>query len=367
MREVEAEAEEPLAAGDRARAWWQKPMLDWKVWIGLGVTAVAIGVTLRGVDLREVGRALASANPFWLLLMMPINVLALWSRSVRWRYLTGSLRDGGLPIGALFRATAVGFMTINILPLRIGELARPWLLARETGVRGSAAIGTVVIERAIDFTTIALIGAGVLFFHTQALPAWVRSGAFVFAIIACIPFAMVVGLRLREEATLAVLARIVGLLPQNAGAQVLDVVQELCRGITALKGARSMFMVAVHSALLWGLITPAPFLLALFAFRIELAPGDAILAMYTSMVFTALAVAAPSAPGFLGVYHFACREALNLFGISSAIAVAYGTAAHLCYWVPTTLVGLYCAVQTGARLADLADADVGKATSSPHR
>jgi len=60
MREVEAEAEEPLAAGDRARAWWQKPMLDWKVWIGLGVTAVAIGVTLRGVDLREVGRALGT-------------------------------------------------------------------------------------------------------------------------------------------------------------------------------------------------------------------------------------------------------------------------------------------------------------------
>jgi uncharacterized protein (TIRG00374 family) len=356
-----------LAAPGRVLPWWQKPMQDWRVWVGLGVTAVAIGVTLRGVDLREVGRALASANPIWLILMMPINVVALWSRSVRWRYLTVSLREDPISIGALFRATAVGFMTLNILPLRIGELARPWLLARETGVRGSAALGTVVLERAFDFTTIAMIGSGVLFFHTKALPTWVQSGAVVFALLACIPFLMVVGLRLREAATLAILARIFGFLPANVGAQLLEVVQELCRGITALKGARSMILVLAHSALLWGVITPAPFLLGLFAFGIDISPGDAILATYTAMVFTALAVAAPSAPGFFGVYHFACREALNLFGVSSAIAVAYGTAAHMCYWVPTTLVGLVCAIQTGARLADLAGAGVSKAPSSTHR
>jgi uncharacterized membrane protein YbhN (UPF0104 family) len=313
-------------------------MLDWRVWIGIGVTVVAVGVTLRGVDLGEVWRELTSAKLIWLLVMMPLNALTLWSRSVRWGYLTSSLQAGGIPFGALFRATSVGFMTLNILPLRIGELARPWLLSRETGIRGSAALGTVVLERAVDFTTIA-----------------------------CIPFLLIVALRLREEATLAVLRRLFGVFPGEAGARVLDVIQELCRGINSLKGARSMFMTLVHSLLLWGVITPGPFLLGLFAFGIELSPGDAILATYTVLVFTALAVAAPSAPGFFGVYHFACREALNLFGVSSALAVAYGTAAHICYWLPTTLVGLVCAVQSGARLADLAGADVSKAPSLPHR
>jgi uncharacterized protein (TIRG00374 family) len=344
-----------------------RPILDWRVWLGIGVTAVAVWVTLRGVDLREVARALATAEPLWLLVMLPVNVLALWSRAVRWGVLTRSLCEGGIPIGPLFRATSVGFMTINILPLRIGELARPWLLSRETGVRGSAALGTVVIERAFDFTTIAAIGAGVLFLHTKALPAWVRSGAFFFALVACIPYLMVVALRLREEATLALLARIFGILPGQFGARVLDTIQELCRGINSLKGARPMVLVLLHSAFLWCVITPAQFLLALFAFGIELSPPDAILATYTALVFTALAVAAPSAPGFLGVYHFACREALTLFGVSSALAVAYGTAAHLCYWLPTTAVGLVCAFQSGARLADLAGADVSKAPPAPHR
>ena len=68
-------------------------------------------------------------------------------------------------------------MAINIFPLRIGELIRPWFLSKETGVRGSAALGTLVLERAIDFTTLALIGALVLLLHTKRLPDWVQAGS----------------------------------------------------------------------------------------------------------------------------------------------------------------------------------------------
>jgi hypothetical protein len=84
-------------------------------------------------------------------------------------------------------------------------------------------------------------------------------------------------------------------------------------------------------------------------------------------VFVALAVAAPSAPGFFGVFHFACREALGLFGVASAQAVAYGTVVHLTYWLPVTLIGVVIAAGTGARMAELADAVLGKARSDAHR
>ena len=49
-------------------------------------------------------------------------------------------------------------MAVNVLPFRLGELARPWLLAQETEVRGAAALGTLVLERAIDFTCVVADG-----------------------------------------------------------------------------------------------------------------------------------------------------------------------------------------------------------------
>ena len=51
-----------------------------------------------------------------------------------------------------------------------------------------------------------------------------------------------------------------------------------------------------------------------------------------------IAVAVPSAPGFFGIYHFACRLALQSFGIPSDVAVALGTLFHAVFWV--TLTGL---------------------------
>src|SRR5262249_60666151 len=122
-----------------------------------------------------------AANRWLVLAMVPLPILALSLRAVRWRWLARSLSEKPLPIRPLFRATALGFMAINVLPLRLGELARPWLLGRETEVRGSAALGTLVLERAIDFTAVSLMGGIVLYLHTKAMRAWVRSAAALCA------------------------------------------------------------------------------------------------------------------------------------------------------------------------------------------
>jgi uncharacterized protein (TIRG00374 family) len=292
-------------------------------------------------------------NPWLVAAMVPFQLLALWVRAARWRYLTTTISGDPLPYGPLFRATAAGFMAVNILPLRIGEFVRPWLLARETGVRTSAAFGTVVIERAIDFTTVAIIGAAVLFFHTQTLPAWVRTGATVLAGLGLIPFVLTLAVRIDEDRTLRAASRGLGVLPEAAAERVLDVLAQLARGLGALRGTRDVLMVALHSVLLWGVVITFPFALGFPAFGIELSAGEAILAVYTTLVFTALAVAAPAAPGFFGVYHFACREALALFGVPAAVAVGYGTVLHLTYWVPVTLAGLISLMRSGLHLGDL--------------
>jgi uncharacterized membrane protein YbhN (UPF0104 family) len=53
-----------------------------------------------------------------------------------------------------------------------------------------------------------------------------------------------------------------------------------------------------------------------------------------------MAVALPSAPGFFGPYHFACKVALERFGIPPETAVALGTLIHAVFWFSLTSLGL---------------------------
>ncbi|MEX2209116.1 MAG: lysylphosphatidylglycerol synthase transmembrane domain-containing protein [Myxococcota bacterium] len=346
---------------------WLRHALDWRIWAGMAIPIAAIAYTLHDVDLREVASHIADANPWLVLAMVPFQILGLWVRAVRWRWLSLSLAPEPLPLRALFRATALAFMAVNVLPFRLGELARPWLLAQETDVRGAAAVGTLVLERAIDFTCVSLLGGIVLLVQANAMPAWVSSGAVVFAAFTCVPIALIVALRVNETGTLTLVDALLRPFPVALRERVMDLVSEVCRGLAGLRGLRASLRVVLHSALLWGVVLPAPFLLGLFAFGIELAPRQLLLATFTTNVFVALAVAAPSAPGFFGVFHFACREALGLFGVSRPVAVAYGTVVHLSYWIPVTLIGSVIAAQSGARLGELIGPRLGKAPSEPHR
>ncbi|MFI5314919.1 MAG: lysylphosphatidylglycerol synthase transmembrane domain-containing protein [Myxococcota bacterium] len=340
---------------------------DWRIWVGIGLPLAAIAYTVHDVDLREVGSHIGDANVWLVLAMVPVHVFGLWLRALRWRWLARSLSEKPLPLTPLFRATALGFMAINVLPVRLGELARPWLLGRETEVRGSAALGTLVLERAIDFTAVSVMGGIVLYLHSKAMPSWVRSGAVIFAVFTLIPVATIAALRIDEEGSLALIANLLRPFPEAARERVMDLVTEVCRGLAGLRGFQATAQVLLQTLLLWGVVLPAPFLLGLFAFDIEFPPPTLALATFTTSVFVALAVAAPSAPGFFGVFHFACREALHVFGVPRSVAVAYGTLVHITYWVPVTLIGGVVAAQTGARLTEIVAPGLGKAPSGDHR
>ena len=126
-----------------------KRLRDPRLWVGLGVTALALWLSFRDVSWPALGRDLARAN-WWLLIgaSLPAYVAAIWLRALRWRVLARGVAD--FDTGAAFRATAVGFMVNNLLPLRVGELVRVWWLARETRASASALLGTVILERVID-------------------------------------------------------------------------------------------------------------------------------------------------------------------------------------------------------------------------
>ena len=118
----------------------------------LAMSALFIWLSLRHTDLRAVGRAMADADAVrvatYLAMLLAIHLI----RTVRWGLLLKPL--GEVSFKRLNSASAVGWMLLMLLPLRLGEFARPLLIARPPPgggqpLRRSGALASIVVERKI--------------------------------------------------------------------------------------------------------------------------------------------------------------------------------------------------------------------------
>jgi hypothetical protein len=319
-------------------------LTDPRVWVGFAITAVALWLALRGVSLRELAEDVAGAQLRWLLaLAVPAYVWSVHLRALRWKVLARHITP--VRTGAAFRATAVGFMVNSLFPLRLGEIARAFVLARDTRASAGALFGTVVLERVID--AVCVVGIAAVVIGSQI-------DLDVLVVGAAVPAAAILALRLWPEPLLRLAARVGhALMPARLAERADRLLRDVAEGLGGLRLGTDLVRVALHSALLWGVAAPIHFYAAQRALGLAFgSPADDANAAFVTMVAVGAAVAIPSAPGFFGPYHAACRFALVPLGVSAAHAIALGTLAHLTFWIASIVLGLACLRAGGGRLAE---------------
>jgi uncharacterized protein (TIRG00374 family) len=315
---------------------------DPRVLLGFAITGVAFWFALRGLDLRELAKIIASADLVILLsLSVPAHLVMLWLRGLRWGHLTRGLSD--VSDGTMFRGVAVGFMANNLFPLRMGELVRAWYVAREVGASRAAVFGTVIVERIVDAAIVAGMAAIILGLGGAAA-AGIDSQAVLVPVVALalVPLSFVVALRVAPDRCIDIGTRVAAaLLPEHWSGRVREVLENLVVGLRGLRGRGPVVWVIIHSVLIWGVVSVVPFLAALWALDIDVGPPERTLAAaYATLMWIGVAVAVPSAPGFFGPYHAACWVALAPFGVPKEQAIALGTLAHAVFWLTTTGLGV---------------------------
>ncbi|MCP5057953.1 MAG: flippase-like domain-containing protein [bacterium] len=344
-----------------ARRRWADPRL----WVGFAITAAALVFAFRGVDFPVLVAEMARVDLAWLLLPSAVGyVLCTWSRALRWRHLLRAF--GEIETGTLFRATAVGYMANNLFPFRLGELARSWFLARETGMSGAAIFGSVIVERVID--AIGLLGLAAIVLGSQGAEASGldgRQALVALSIVASVPLLGVIALRQAPDFFIGLVRWGLGWAPQGLTDRICGLLDQIAHGLRGMRNGKDLFWVLFHSVTFWVLINIIPYYAALRAFGIDLGGlWPDLQASWTLMVWVGAAVALPSAPGFAGTYHAACRAALVPLGVSEELALALGTLAHALFWVSLTALGLAVLRFRGTRLDEaMAGAEGGDDTA----
>src|SRR5690606_37823660 len=127
----------------------------WKALLGIALSVALLAFALRGVDLHEVLREIGRAQPLWFLAAVFAATAVFLVRAWRWKPLLQPMLPDS-PLHPRFAATTIGFMTNNILPVRIGEFARAFALSRMQPIPVAASFGTVAVERLFDGLTIVV-------------------------------------------------------------------------------------------------------------------------------------------------------------------------------------------------------------------
>jgi len=311
---------------------------------------------IRDVDFKLVSEAIGRAN-WWILLgwSIPAYLMCVLLRALRWRHLTNPIQR--ITTAPLFRAVSIGFMANNIFPLRMGEVIRAWYLARETGAPTAAVFGTVILERVVDTVTVIAMAALALGLWGAEAGGLLAKGVILLIPVAVAPLAALVALRVAPDRFIAFAGWVLKPFPERIGEYVEGALGRFGQGLGALSGGIHLFWIAAYSVVIWLVASTIPILAAFAALRIDLgSASETLVAAWVTQSAVGMAVAIPSAPGFFGTYHAACKLALEPFGVSPETAVALGTLVHGVFWLSLTLLGLLVLRFGNTSLSDLEQA-----------
>src|SRR5262249_23812867 len=222
------------------------------------------------------------------------RVSGLLVRARRWRLLLRPV--AAVPLARAFSATAIGFAATAVLPLRLGEVIRPAVLARRVGFGISPALSSVVLERLFDmlFVLLCFLVLSLIF----PLPADLRRAALVLGTAGVAGFVLLLVASRNRARAVRLLDALLAWVPAAGG----RVVRRLAPGFLAAAGALESVGivggVVGSSALLWS-ANALPFLFSLLALGIAAPLVSAALAC---VVIVAAFVFMPQAPGFLGTW-----------------------------------------------------------------
>jgi glycosyltransferase 2 family protein len=291
-----------------------------KKWFaGLALSALLVWLSIRGVKFQEVIDGFRTIRCGYVLPALAAMFLMQLLRSIRWGLILRPI--GKVDQLSLFSVTSVGFLAIIAIPARLGELARPYLITKKSCIPMSSALGTIFVERVLDSLTVLIIAVLALFF--TPLPPWLVGSSVLFLLVTLGLFTVMILMIVRREATLHVLAPLIGRLPARYARAVNRLIDHFIEGFRIMVDPKRLLSVTLLSIVIWLVDVLAIYLLFL-AFGLHLP----VAAAFVLMIILIIGIAIPTAPGFIGNWHYACILGLSLFGIPETDALAFAIIYH---------------------------------------
>jgi uncharacterized protein (TIRG00374 family) len=297
-----------------------------------GISAVLLFLVVRSLEDEASQLTAAFGSADWRLIIPAIGLyfIGVWLRSARWGLL---LPEHSVRTATLFRALVVGFTINNVLPLRMGEVARAYLLARWCRIPYGTTVASLVVERVLDGLALAIL----LLISLTLIPA--PPYLLVVGVLAAAGFlsgALILALAAWRAAALTRLGVLSARrLPPAPGALVERLASNFARSLALVHDPLRLMRLLGLSLLAW-CFELGLFFVLLISFGLPASYPLALMVGSTANFATLV----PSSPGYVGTFDGVLINVLHdAAGIAAGQAAAYDVVVHATLFLPVVLVG----------------------------
>ena len=267
---------------------------------------------------------------------IPVYLVTLvgvwWFRSVRWRFLLRAIVEE--PKLRLFAVSSAGFAAILLLPFRLGEFVRPYMLrtppeeARpgKPALSMASATSSVIAERVIDGLFISIVLAVVLLVvpHIEPLPeevvglpikmTYVRTSAFVLLGVFAAAFAVLAVFYFARSFAHRATTIVIGAVSPKLAEKLTGLFEKVADGLHVLRRGRDAAGFVLETILYWGCNALGMWLLAIGCGVVHADGSNITFPEALGLLgMLSCAILIPGPPGLLGVFQAGIFAGLTMY------------------------------------------------------
>ena len=298
--------------------------------LGVLISVIGLYYAFRQINFWELWVSIKNVNFVLIILAIFILLLSNVIRAWRWQILVKPIND--VSFEPAFSSIMIGYFGNSVLPFRMGEFLRAYVVADKTSLTASTAFGTIVIERILDFIGLsAVILLIMTVYPLKTIGGSIIIGVIVLSLTAFIFIFLFSGFK----STLLVKIEKLSLLRFGLLRKILLFIKNILDGATTIRATNKLGIILLYTLIIWIMYYCSTYL-ATIATGIELEWfGFGVL-----LISTTLAISIPAAPGYVGTYHAAAVYILtNLFNVGRLDAQAAAIILHAVGTIPIVIIG----------------------------
>ena len=306
---------------------------------GFLVGAVLLYFAFRNIDLKNLAAIYGRADSFFIIPFVITMLLELLCRAVRWRLLLNPAKQ--VRLWDAFRLEAAGLALSNILPLRLGEIARGTFGGRIFAIPMLTVFSTILVERALDVVVLLFMFAGAAYFG-GITGGFMKYDEMLWLLLAGVAASLGALIFSDEIIAHAWFSGFFAGYPRLRG-----VFERVAMGVKGFHSFKSGVLIMLFAALQWSMDALNCYWIGR-AFNLE---GTINAARSVALIFTgAVAASVPGMPGYFGNYEYAVMRVLASWGVAKDIGFAYASYMHVLGYILITLIGVFFVYQMGNSL-----------------
>jgi len=313
--------------------------------LGIVISLLALYFALKNVDISSLIDSILSANLVWMAVVLASYAAHYWLKALRWCDLLEPVYRART--SEVYPVMMIGFFSNNLLPAHLGEFVRMYVGARLFRVRKTEVFATIVLERMLDFSMVALMFGGALISGGTVSTSLIYAGNMLIAATMFAWIVLFVSLRYQQP-MLRFIEWMLKPLGVRIRTRIVDMMLLVLTAMHSMKSARLVVRSVVFSLLQWALVGMAIYG-ALRSVDIEINIAGAVV----TLAATVLAVSLPAAPGFFGTIQLAFVLALMPYGVSENDALAGSIIFHIITYLYVMVSGVIALQQLNMRVTEL--------------